>query len=90
MSRLVPAGDYVAHFDPQLDQHRAWLLAVLERLVDHEHQALEEGGPLWRLWSTAPAEATGAEAEAPSDQASAPITTHWWACPTSSSETPPS
>jgi hypothetical protein len=38
MSRLVSAGDYVAHFDPQLDHHRAWLLAVLE-----------EGGPLWRL-----------------------------------------
>jgi hypothetical protein len=90
MSRPIPSRDYVDHFDPELDHHRAWLLAVLERLVVHEPQDLEEGGPLWRLWSTVPAEAAGAEAEAPSDQASAPITTHWWACPTSSSETPPS
>ena len=36
MSRPVPAGDYVAHFDPQLDHHRAWLLAVLEQLVVNE------------------------------------------------------
>jgi hypothetical protein len=46
MIRPVPAGDYVAHFDPQLDHHRAWLLAVLERLVAHEPRALEEGGSL--------------------------------------------
>jgi hypothetical protein len=65
MSRTVPAGDYVAHFDPVLDHHRAWLLAVLEQLVAHEPEALEEGGPLWRLWSTVPPEAAGAEAEAP-------------------------
>jgi hypothetical protein len=65
MSCPVPVGDYVAHFDPQLDHHRAWLLAVLERLEVHEPRALEEGGPLWRLWSTVPPEAAGAEAEAP-------------------------
>jgi hypothetical protein len=65
MSRPVPAGDYVAHFDPELDRHRAWLQVALERLVDHEPEALLEGGPLWRLWSTAPVEAAGAEAEAP-------------------------
>jgi hypothetical protein len=65
MSRPIPSRDYVDHFDPELDHHRAWLLAVLERLVVHEPQDLEEGGPLWRLWSTVPAEAAGAEAEAP-------------------------
>jgi hypothetical protein len=65
MSRPIPSRDYVDHFDPELDHHRAWLLAVLERLVVHEPQYLEEGGPLWRLWSTVPAEAAGAEAEAP-------------------------
>jgi hypothetical protein len=65
MSRPIPAGDYVAHFDPVLDHHRAWLLAVLERLVAHEPEALEEGGPLWRLWSTAPADAAGGATEAP-------------------------
>ena len=65
MSRPVPVGDYVAHFDPELDHHRAWLQAALERLVDHEPEALVEGGPLWRLWNSAPAEAAGAQAEAP-------------------------
>ncbi len=65
MSRPIPTHDYVAHFDPELPHHRAWLQAALERLVDHEPEALEEGGPLWRLWSTVPAEAAGAEAEAP-------------------------
>jgi hypothetical protein len=49
MSRPVPADDYVAHFDPQLDHHRAWLQVALERLVVHEPEALLEGGPLWRL-----------------------------------------
>jgi hypothetical protein len=72
MSRQVPAGDYVAHFDPQLDHHRAWLLAVLERLVAHEPEALLEGGPLWRLWSTAPAEAAGGAAEAPTGASNRP------------------
>ena len=33
MSRSIPAGDYVEHFDPELPHHRAWLLAVLEQLV---------------------------------------------------------
>jgi hypothetical protein len=46
MSRPVPAGDYVAHFDSQLEHHRAWLLAVLERLVVNEPRALEDGGSL--------------------------------------------
>ena len=36
MSRSIPAGDYVEHFDPELAHHRAWLQAVLERLVAHE------------------------------------------------------
>ena len=64
MIRPIPTHDYVAHFDPRLERHRAWLQAALERLVDHEPEALVEGGPLWRLWSTVPAEAAGAEAEA--------------------------
>ncbi len=36
MSRPIPAGDYVEHFDPEIPHHRAWLLAVLEQLVAHE------------------------------------------------------
>ncbi len=51
MSRPIPARDYVEHFDPELPHHRAWLLAVLEQLVAHEPQALEEGGTLRRLWT---------------------------------------
>jgi hypothetical protein len=50
MSRSIPASAYVEHFDPELPHHRAWLLAVLERLVAHDPKALEEGGTLRRLW----------------------------------------
>ena len=46
MSGPIPAGDYVEHFDPELAHHRAWFQAVLEHLVAHEPQALEEGGTL--------------------------------------------
>jgi hypothetical protein len=50
MNRPIPAGDYVEHFDPELDHHRAWLQAVLEQLVALDPAALEEGGSLRRLW----------------------------------------
>jgi hypothetical protein len=49
MNRPISAGDYVEHFDPELDHHRAWLQAVLEQLVRHDPQALEEGVSLRRL-----------------------------------------
>jgi hypothetical protein len=52
MNRPIPSCDYVNHSDPELERHRAWLQAALERLVDHEPEALVKGGPLWRLWST--------------------------------------
>ena len=64
MSRPSPVGDYVAHFDPQLDHHRAWLLAELERLEAHVHQALEVGGSMRVLWSAPPAEALAVAAVA--------------------------
>ena len=64
MSGPVPAGDYVEHFDPELPHHRAWLLAVLEQLIAHEPQALEEGGTLRRLWTAH--QQSGAESSAPS------------------------
>ena len=51
MSSSIPTSAYVEHFDPELAHHRAWLLAVLERLVTHDPQALEEGGTLRRLWT---------------------------------------
>jgi hypothetical protein len=53
MSRPIRAADYVEHFDPELAHHRAWLQAVLEHLVAHEPQALEEGGVLRVLWKAA-------------------------------------
>jgi len=37
-----------------LPQHRARLPAVLEQLVAHEPQALEEGGALRQLWIACP------------------------------------
>jgi GH24 family phage-related lysozyme (muramidase) len=51
MSRSIAALAYVERFDPELAHHRAWLLAVLEQLVSHDPQALEEGGMLRRLWT---------------------------------------
>ena len=33
MSRPIPAGDTIEHFDPHLPHHRAWWQAVLEQLV---------------------------------------------------------
>ena len=62
MSRPIPAGDYVEHFDPELPHHRAWLLAALEQLVAHEPQALEEGGTLRRLWTARQTAAVGGQA----------------------------
>ena len=73
MSSPIPAGDYVEHFDPELPHHRAWLLAVLEQLVAHEPQALEEGGTLRCLWTTH--QAAGARSPAPSTLAPAQATT---------------
>jgi len=62
MSRPIPAGDYVEHFDRELPHHRVWLLAVLEQLVAHEPQALEEGGTLRRLWTARQTAAVGGQA----------------------------
>jgi GH24 family phage-related lysozyme (muramidase) len=62
MSGPIPAGDYVAHFDPDLPHHRVWLRAVLEQLVAHEPQALEEGGTLRRLWTARQAAAGSGQA----------------------------
>lgn len=53
MSRFIPVGDYVEHFDPELAHHRAWLQAVLEQLVALEPQALDEGSVLRVLWKAA-------------------------------------
>ena len=62
MSRSIPVGEYVEHFDPDLPHHRAWLLEVLEQLVAHAPQALEEGGTLRRLWTARQAPAGSRQA----------------------------
>jgi hypothetical protein len=58
----IPSRDFVEHFDPELPHHRAWYQAVLEQLVAHEPQALEEGGTLRRLWTAQQAAAGAAPA----------------------------
>ncbi len=72
MSRPIPAGDYVEHFDPELPHHRAWLLAALEQLVAHEPQALEEGGTLRRLWTARQAVAGAGRGAVPAPVADIP------------------
>ena len=75
MSRSIPADDYVEHFNPGLAHHRAWLEAVLKRLVAHEPQALEVGGALRRLWTTRLAAESGSPAPttlAPAQPTTAP------------------
>ena len=72
MSRSIPAGDYVEHFDPELPHHRAWLQAVLEQLVAHEPQALEEGGTLRRLWTARQAAAGTGRGAVPAQLADIP------------------
>lgn len=42
--------DYVAYFDKERPNHRAWLQASLERLLEHEPGALAEGSELRLLW----------------------------------------
>ncbi len=50
---VLPLRHARRHREKRADQahHRAWLLALLEQLVAHEPQALEEGGTLRRLWT---------------------------------------
>lgn len=46
-------GNYVTYYDPSKSHHRAWLQAVLDRLVALDPEALEEGGELRDLWKAA-------------------------------------
>ena len=75
MSRPIPAGNYVEHFDPELAHHRAWLLAVLEQLVAHEPQVLDEGGTLRLLWKADQASVSASKAPSPPIPAPPPKTT---------------
>jgi GH24 family phage-related lysozyme (muramidase) len=50
---LVPTSNYVSHYDPAKIHHRAWLQAVLDRLVALDPAALAEGSELRDLWKAA-------------------------------------
>ena len=53
MSTKIPTANYVTYFDPAKAHHRAWLQAVLDRLVSHEPGALQDGSELRDLWVAA-------------------------------------
>ena len=65
----VPTSNYVTYYDPTKAHHRAWLQAVLDRLVQHEPQALAEGSALRDLWKAA------VETKAPQARPDKPATT---------------
>ena len=75
MSSSIPVRGYVEHFDPELAHHKAWLEAVLERLITHEPQALQEGGTLRQLWTAHQAVGTGSPAPSALPPAQATTTT---------------
>jgi hypothetical protein len=72
MSRNVPAGNYVVHFDRDRAHHRAWLQAVLERLEKLDPAALSRDGELHAIW-TAAVPSKPPERPANSYQALAPL-----------------
>lgn len=49
----VSTSNYVTYYDPAKSHHRAWLQAVLDRLVAVDPTALEEGSELRDLWKAA-------------------------------------
>lgn len=53
MTTKIPVNNYVTHYDPGKNHHRAWLQAVLDRLLELDPQALNEGGDLRTLWKSA-------------------------------------
>jgi GH24 family phage-related lysozyme (muramidase) len=63
-TRPVPTSHYVTHFDPSKTHHRAWLQAVLDRLVDLDPAALAEGNELRDVWKAA-VETKAPELQAP-------------------------
>ncbi|MFU8886256.1 MAG: hypothetical protein ACNA8O_12465 [Cyanobacteriota bacterium] len=66
----VPNANYVSHYDPAKSHHRAWLQAVLDRLVQHEPEALSESSELRDLWKAA------VETKAPARAAAAAVLRH--------------
>lgn len=52
MSR-ISTGNFVAHFDPAKNHHRAWLQFVLNRLEQYEPDALQRGSESYAIWQSA-------------------------------------
>lgn len=52
MSRLAN-NNYAALYDSSKSHHRAWLAAVLERLLSHEPHALDYDSELHSIWQAA-------------------------------------
>lgn len=53
MTTKIPTNNYVTHYDPNKNHHRAWLQAVLDRLLELDPKALDDGGELRTLWKAA-------------------------------------
>jgi hypothetical protein len=66
----VPTSNDVSHYDPSKSHHRAWLQAVLDRLVQHEPKALQEDRELRDLWKAA------VETKAPAESPAAAVLRH--------------
>jgi len=49
----MSVNNYVNHFDPDRSHHKAWLEAVLSRLLELDPKALDDGGELRTLWKAA-------------------------------------
>lgn len=52
MMRL-PTNNYAAHYDPAKSHHRAWLAAVLDRLLKLDPHALDCNSELHSIWQAA-------------------------------------
>ena len=50
---MTSITNYATYFDPSKSHHRAWLQAVLDRLLQLDPRALDEGGELRDLWKAA-------------------------------------
>ena len=51
--KTIPLGNYVSNYDPTNAAHRRWFQAVLDRVAKHEPGALQDGGDLRALWTSA-------------------------------------
>jgi hypothetical protein len=72
----IPLSNYATFFDPTKTHHRAWLQAVLDRLIELDPKALDEGSELRDLWKAAVE--TKAPSPTPNAQQSVKLTVPWF------------